>query len=546
MPMDADGAVDKNALSSTLAHLNKMSLRVFSSFSPSVDPLDLTTRVLYLSGDESIGELKQAVVLQSIIGHRFNTSSSSRNSSTEFVYSDPNRWLSLADHAAEFMQKLLAISQTDRDNAYYSESIEEIADMTPPINWTLFIETTYPPDFGYTPPIIVASPQYQRNLETILSSAKPIELQSYFIWEILRQLPPLIYPQDQPLRITSGDSSLSLVRSMGESIRAAFNESFGKSLWIDESTRNEAINKLNQTLILVGSNPKFHSSISLHRRYINLTIVPDDFLGNRLRYRIWRLETLFRRLSKNVERDAFSFSFNSLHPGSMRRKKNVEIPAAMIQPPLFHLDYPDYINFGGMGALIARELTYHFDRFGHLFDEAGDEVNRWSNASMINFYRRALCFVDQYGNYTIKGLNNTDLHIDGAATFDENLADNEGARLAFQAWRFRHQLSHGNIPSNNAFLPGFQNYTLEQMYFLSYAQTWCQKQDAQFLEWQISSDIHSPNKWRVNGVLRNSVEFATAFKCKQDSIMNPPNKCGMWVVENEWGENGEEGRNTEK
>lgn len=102
------------------------------------------------------------------------------------------------------------------------------------------------------------------------------------------------------------------------------------------------------------------------------------------------------------------------------------------------------------------------------------------------------------------------------------------------------------IRFNNALLPGFQNYTLEQMYFLSYAQTWCQKQDAQFLEWQISSDTHSPNKWRVNGVLRNSVEFATAFKCKQDSFMNPPNKCGMWVVENERGENGEEGRNTEK
>ncbi|KAF9575714.1 hypothetical protein EC968_001904 [Mortierella alpina] len=184
-----------------------------------------------------------------------------------------------------------------------------------------------------------------------------------------------------------------------------------------------------------------------------------------------------------------------MYLGSMRRKNNTEIPAAILQPPFYHLNYPDYINFSGRGTLIVHELM----------------VSWWSDASTTAFYERVKCFVDQYDNYTVKGPNNTDLHIDGFQTFNENLADNRDVKLAFQAWRSRYRSEH--VDTTIDILPGFKNYTFEQMYFLSYAQTRCRKQDADFLAWQTISDTHSPNKWLVNGALRNSAEFATAFKC---------------------------------
>ncbi|KAG9327259.1 hypothetical protein KVV02_002712, partial [Mortierella alpina] len=387
-PMDANGTVDKNALFKTLAHLNKMGLGVFSSFSLSIDARGLKRRVLYLSGDEHNGDCNKAAVpiaLQSIMDNSGSTHPSSPNSSSVPVYKDLRRWLRAVKYAANFMQKLLAISETNLNNTWSPQSMEEIAAMTPSINWTLFLKKMFPPDIGNTRPIIIASPEYQRNLDTILRSVKPIELQSYFIWETVRQL------QSQ---YQSPDASQKRWRYC---IRVVKTELSGLL-----NTRGEAIKKLIQTVILVGSNPKFQSSMSLHRRYINYTVVPDDYFGNRLRYRIWRLETLFKRMDKGVDRDAFSFPFSRLNLGSMRQRNNIEIPAGMLQPPLFHPDYPDYINLSGIGALIAHELTHHFDGYGRLFDEEGSEVNWWSNVSTTAFYRKAKCFVDQYNNYTVR------------------------------------------------------------------------------------------------------------------------------------------------
>jgi hypothetical protein len=63
-----------------------------------------------------------------------------------------------------------------------------------------------------------------------------------------------------------------------------------------------------------------------------------------------------------------------------------------------------------------------------------------------------------------------------------------------------------------------EEYSTDQLFFLSFAQTWCSASDVHLL-----SDPH-----RVLGVLRNSQVFADSFKCPSGSYMNPPSKCSIW------------------
>ena len=71
----------------------------------------------------------------------------------------------------------------------------------------------------------------------------------------------------------------------------------------------------------------------------------------------------------------------------------------------------------------------------------------------------------------------------------------------------------------------------EQLYFVSYGQTWCTKSDQDYLLMLNAQDEHSLPRERVNGPLTNSVDFHTAFNCAIGSPMNPApasKQCRMW------------------
>jgi endothelin-converting enzyme len=86
------------------------------------------------------------------------------------------------------------------------------------------------------------------------------------------------------------------------------------------------------------------------------------------------------------------------------------------------------------------------------------------------------------------------------------------------------------LPSRykNFKLPGLDNYTPEQLFFISYGRLWCTMMTPGALVDYIGSNPHSPGKWRIIGAVQNSPDFAKAFKCKSGSPMNPVKKCEVW------------------
>ena len=111
-----------------------------------------------------------------------------------------------------------------------------------------------------------------------------------------------------------------------------------------------------------------------------------------------------------------------------------------------------------------------------------------------------------------------DEDVDGNGTLGENIADMGGLKISLEAFSNLHMEQHGDEPS------------LEQkrLFFVSYAQNWCDKERLQAQKTSVLTDEHSPNLFRVNGPISQNKEFSQVFGCPAGSPMNPAKKCVLW------------------
>ena len=206
-------------------------------------------------------------------------------------------------------------------------------------------------------------------------------------------------------------------------------------------------------------------------------------------------------------------------------------PAAILQPPFFHKAFHPAANFGAIGAIMGHELSHAFDIHGHKYDANGHQRNWWHKRARQQFLKRARCVVKFFQRYTLQGRQ-----VSGLKELAENIADMGGVKFAFkalQSYLAEEKAAGREVPSGAAWsLPGravVEPATVNQLYFLSYAQAWCTKINATLEMALMLNDEHSPPRLRVNGPLSNNNDFHNAFTCPSGTPMNPAEgQCPMW------------------
>jgi predicted metalloendopeptidase len=128
--------------------------------------------------------------------------------------------------------------------------------------------------------------------------------------------------------------------------------------------------------------------------------------------------------------------------------------------------------------------------------------------------------VKQYGRYKIA---RPPMPVKGKPTLRENLADNGGVSLAFEAFR-------SVSPEPVEAMSGIGTLTHAQLFFVAFAQNFCEKTTDAYLRYiqSRSWNRYPPNRFRVIGSLANSPDFAVAFGCPVGSPMNPRRECRVW------------------
>nr|AIJ02118.2 endothelin-converting enzyme 1 [Tityus serrulatus] len=236
---------------------------------------------------------------------------------------------------------------------------------------------------------------------------------------------------------------------------------------------------------------------------------------------------LLEKLSVTNDRSSWpnipAISITTVNAFYSSQLNSIVVPAAILNPPIFDVNIPFYLNFGSLGTVIGHEITHGFDTNGRKRDKDGNipEHSLWNQDTIKNYNSEAKCFEDQYSTYSIGTLK-----VNGTKTLAENIADNGAINEALSGYRY--WLSEHNKGRKENSLPGLDSFTHEQLFFISYAQSWCHTANRKYLKELIETDEHTPNQFRVKGSLSNSKEFSEVFECENGKPMNPTKKCKLW------------------
>ena len=186
----------------------------------------------------------------------------------------------------------------------------------------------------------------------------------------------------------------------------------------------------------------------------------------------------------------------------------IVLPAAIfLIPGLPDSLADDAIIYGYAAAsTIGHELTHGFDDQGRQFDANGNLANWWTPEDSINFVKRAALLEKQFNDYVVLD----SLHINGAATLGENIADLGGLVIGLDAFKKTEEYKKGEK---------IDGLTPVQRYFMGYTIGWLGHARDQSLAMQVMTDVHAPNFLRVNGPMSNMPEFFEDFGIKEGEKM---------------------------
>jgi predicted metalloendopeptidase len=255
------------------------------------------------------------------------------------------------------------------------------------------------------------------------------------------------------------------------------------------------------------------------RDYSSVQVVRGDLVGNYQRATEFEAKRQIAKIGQPVDRKEWGMTpptVNAYYNGS---HNEIVFPAGILQPPFFDKSMDDAVNFGGIGLVIGHELTHGFDDQGRKFDPEGNLRDWWTAEDGKEFEKRATCVADEYSSFVAVD----DLKLNGRLTLGENTADNGGARIALMA--LEHMMADDKTGKESAKIDG---YTPEQRYFLGFGRVWCEKRRPEFERLMVTTNPHSPGRWRVNGVVQNMPEFQKAWGCKAGQPMVSDNACHVW------------------
>jgi predicted metalloendopeptidase len=289
------------------------------------------------------------------------------------------------------------------------------------------------------------------------------------------------------------------VETIAAAVIAAFREAVGKSSWMSDGARREALRKLGSLRARVGYP-------SVWRDYRGLVIQPDDLVGNVRRAQQFENEYRLVRIGR-VDRGEWVMSPQSVNAYYAPALNEIVLPAGLLQPPLFAPDADDAVNFGAIGAVIGHEVSHALDERGRSYDADGAVRDWWTAQDEQEFRRRGALLVEQFSAFSPA----PGLFVDGRRTLGENIGDLVGLSTAWRAYA-----RSPARPDRRSLVQGF---TAEQRFFLGWAQVWRSKTRPEYLRQWLGTSPYPPFQYRVNGPVSHMAEFYEAFGVKPGDRM---------------------------
>jgi len=280
--------------------------------------------------------------------------------------------------------------------------------------------------------------------------------------------------------------------------------------WMSAETKAKAHAKLARFTVKIAYPDRW-------RDYADLNVSGTDLVGDARAFRAFEWNRQVKRLNGPVDRTEWDMTPQTVDAYYNPAENEIVFPAGILAPPYFDPNADPAANYGGIGAVIGHEMTHAFDDEGRKFDGAGKLSDWWTKADSEGFDARARRLNAQYDTYSpFPGV-----HVKGEQTTGENIADLGGLLIALDAY-------HISLGAKPAPIVGGLNG--DQRFFLAYAQSWRDKRREDAVRDQLVGDVHSPEIYRVNGVLRNVDSWYPAFDVQdgQALFLAPKDRVRIW------------------
>jgi len=399
--------------------------------------------------------------------------------------------------------------------------------------------------------LIVGQPAFMEGTNAMIATMKPAQYRDYMEWGVIHDAAPLLNDaaraenfdffgrtmsgrkEDHPLwRRATNQVQGVMGQALGKlyvdrhfpaaakermtrlvkNLQIALGERIAAQDWMDDSTKVNALLKLNTFYVKVGYPDKW---IDMSK----LTIDPKKTYYENMQdcSRFWTAYHIDHTAGKPVDIDDWYMTPQTVNAYYNPTTNEICFPAGILQPPFFDMTADDAFNYGAIGVVIGHEMTHGFDDQGRQFDKDGNMKDWWTALDAKNFTERTDKYADFFSNINVL----PNLKANGRLTLGENLADHGGLQVAFAA--FRNATKHRPLST-------LDNLTPEQRFFIAYAGVWASNITDEQIRQQTKSDPHALGRWRVDGALPHIDMWYDAFNIQPGDKMYIPkeNRLQLW------------------
>ncbi len=286
------------------------------------------------------------------------------------------------------------------------------------------------------------------------------------------------------------------VKTMVHEMIDVYQERIASNTWLNEATKEKAIKKLSALTVHVGypdELPPYYDQFEIKGYEAGSDLVQERLAMAKIINR-YNFDQYNKEPNKNIWGMPASMVNAYFHP----MNNQIVFPAAILQEPYYSLKQSASENFGGIGAVIAHEVSHAFDNNGAKFDETGSLNNWWTDADLEAFNKKAKDMITLFdGVETGYGACN------GELTVSENIADSGGLRCALEA-------SKKN-----------KNHNFDD-FFKNWARVWRNKSSIEYSQLLLKVDVHGPSILRANMQLSNLPEFQDFYDIRDKDQMYLP------------------------
>ena len=306
------------------------------------------------------------------------------------------------------------------------------------------------------------------------------------------------------------ESSKKVVEILIGYLQKSYHQHLEDLSWMSETTKKKALEKLDRLKIKVGYPDKWKDYSALH-----IDPQEKDLFEISKTITAWSYQQDLDKIGKKVDKSEWEMPPQTVNAYYNPLKHEIVFPAAILQSPFFDPEADAAVNFGGIGGVIAHEITHGFDDSGANFDANGNLNNWWQKQDKDKFDALTAQLAEQFNHYEVA----PGAFINGKFTLGENIADLGGVTLALDALKLYVQ-DHPR-PENGSSTD--QRFNEIQKFFISWASVWRTKSTEQYLRHQVKIDPHSPGKIRAFAPLTNLGAFYKAFDVKKgDKLYRAP------------------------